>query len=504
MGNLKKRGFLILPTILSIFIVGMLGVALSAIYGGMFSTLSAGKGASQAQQYAAVESEYVKLQGYDNADNVVHGWKTMEALTGEDDGKNWESKVTLERTKKTDSGNTVKVMKVATRKNGDLISRYSSEVPLVEGYDVYSKAEIDQMFTTLSSQISQLSSDLDAFKKATADNFTTINNNINQIKSNLDDLSKMLGTETQARIDADKAISNTISNETKARQDADKALSNQIDSLKSSLTDLQSALNTEVSNRQAADKALQSNIDSETSARKAADAAEANARKQAISDLQAQINSKYDELYNLYKGLKSRLDGNEFVKSKNGENNIALKYEQKDGEDKKTLHAYVDGVEVPLASQNADTSSDGIIKRTEELVLIFVPHYKFVYATSSGSGGTSGTPLIKADGSVIASLFHYTYVDAVFSDGCKINILTKKEVENGVYLSGGLTTGYAEVHEGSVQKSAENYIEEHLDSFKEQAFTMMPEAKNATRIYIEGPNYLSNGPVYNEFFPNNT
>lgn len=351
MGNLKKRGFLILPTILSIFIVGMLGVALSAIYGGMFSTLSAGKGASQAQQYAAVESEYVKLQGYDNADSVVHDWKTMEALTGEDDGKNWESKVSLERTKKTDSGNTVKVMKVATRKNGDIISRYSSEVPLVEGYDVYSKAEIDQMFTTLSSQISQLSSDLDAFKKATADNFTTINNNINQIKSNLDDLQKMLGTETQARIDADKAISNTISNETKARQDADKALSNQIDSLKSSLTDLQSALNTEVSNRQAADKALQSNIDSETSARKAADAAEANARKQAISDLQAQINSKYDELYNLYKGLKSRLDGNEFVKSKNGENNIALKYEQKDGEDKKTLHAYVDGVEVPLASQ---------------------------------------------------------------------------------------------------------------------------------------------------------
>lgn len=100
MGNLKKRGFVILPTILSIFIVGMLGVALSAIYGGMFSTLSAGKGASQAQQYAAVESEYVKLQGYDNADSVVHDWKTMEALTGEDNGKNWESKVSLERTKR--------------------------------------------------------------------------------------------------------------------------------------------------------------------------------------------------------------------------------------------------------------------------------------------------------------------------------------------------------------------------------------------------------------------
>lgn len=51
------------------------------------------------------------------------------------------------------------------------------------------------------------------------------------------------------------------------------------------------------------------------------------------------------------------MDGNEFVKSKNGENNIALKYEQKDGEDKKTLHAYVDGVEVPSASQGISSEA---------------------------------------------------------------------------------------------------------------------------------------------------
>ena len=79
-------------------------------------------------------------------------------------------------------------------------------------------------------------------------------------------------------------------------------LENRINTLSTQITNIN--INTEVSNRQAADKALQ-----------------------------------------------SRLDGNEFVKSKNGENNIALKYEQKDGEDKKTLHAYVDGTEVPLGSQ---------------------------------------------------------------------------------------------------------------------------------------------------------
>lgn len=365
----KRKGIILINAVLASIIVGLVGIALASIYSGMFSTMSAGKAGSQGEQMAAVETSVIKMKGYDESDSVTHGWKDMSDLVGED-GKQWESKVTLERTKTTDDGNTVKVMKVAVRKTGDLISRYSAEVPLVEGLDVYSKDEIDQMFTTLNSQISQLSSDLDAFKKETADNFTNIINNINQINANLDDLQKMINAETQARVDADKAISNNLSNETKARQAADAALSNQIDSLKSSLTDLQSALNTEISNRQAADKTLQgninseaaarqaadnklqNNINSEANARQAADAAEAKARQDAINNLQAQINSKYEELYNLYKGLKSRLDGNEFVKSKDSANNIALKYEQKDGESTKSLHGYVDGVEVPLASQN--------------------------------------------------------------------------------------------------------------------------------------------------------
>lgn len=342
----KRKGIILINAVLASIIVGLVGIALASIYSGMFSTMSAGKAGSQGEQMAAVETSVIKMKGYDESDSVTHGWKDMSDLVGED-GKQWESKVTLERTKTTDDGNTVKVMKVAVRKTGDLISRYSAEVPLVEGLDVYSKDEIDQMFTTLNSQISQLSSDLDAFKKETADNFTNIINNINQINANLDDLQKMINAETQARVDADKAISNNLSNETKARQAADAALSNQIDSLKSSLTDLQSALNTEISNRQAADNKLQNNINSE-----------ANARQDAINNLQAQINSKYEELYNLYKGLKSRLDGNEFVKSKDSANNIALKYEQKDGESTKSLHGYVDGVEVPLASQNKASSSN--------------------------------------------------------------------------------------------------------------------------------------------------
>ena len=70
----------------------------------------------------------------------------------------------------------------------------------------------------------------------------------------------------------------------------------------------------------AADKVLQSNIDSEASARKAADAAEANARKQAISDLQSALNTEVSNRQAANKALKSRLDGNEFVKSSQGSN----------------------------------------------------------------------------------------------------------------------------------------------------------------------------------------
>jgi len=76
-----------------------------------------------------------------------------------------------------------------------------------------------------------------------------------------------------------------------------------------------------------------------------------------IKDLLAKIpvlENRINTLSTKASDLLSKMQGNEFVKSKNGENNIALKYEQKDGEDKKTLHAYVDGTEVPLGSQDSN------------------------------------------------------------------------------------------------------------------------------------------------------
>ena len=351
--NLKRRGFLLLEGVLLLAVLSALSVGTTAIFSGQFNTMNAGKQASQAQQYASVEGTYVRVKGYPNVDDLTHDWKDMSDLVGTEDGANWESKVEVARTAKTDDGNEMKVIKLSVRKKGDIVSRFSEEIPLVSGLEVYTKDEIDSMFDTVDSEINNLNSDLDAFKNETASNFTNIINNINTINDNLETLRQMIEAEKATREAAINAEHNAwmaaLQNEQAARTARDAELTSQIKSLQDSLDKLQAAINTEVNQRKAADTALQNNINSEASARKAAD----STLQKNIDTLQNDVNSKYSELKNLYNNLKGRLDGSEFVKSKDSANNIALKYEQKDGESTKSLHGYVDGVEVPLASQNS-------------------------------------------------------------------------------------------------------------------------------------------------------
>ena len=350
--KLKRRGFLLLEGVLLLAVLSALSVGTTAIFSGQFNTMNAGKQASQAQQYASVEGTYVRVKGYPNVDDLTHDWKDMSDLVGTEDGANWESKVEVARTAKTDDGNEMKVIKLSVRKKGDIVSRFSEEIPLVSGLEVYTKDEIDSMFDTVDSEINNLNSDLDAFKNETASNFTNIINNINTINDNLETLRQMIEAEKATREAAINAEHNAwmaaLQNEQAARTARDAELTSQIKSLQDSLDKLQAAINTEVNQRKAADTALQNNINSEASARKAAD----STLQKNIDTLQNDVNSKYSELKNLYNNLKGRLDGSEFVKSKDSANNIALKYEQKDGESTKSLHGYVDGVEVPLASQD--------------------------------------------------------------------------------------------------------------------------------------------------------
>lgn len=378
--KLKRRGFLLLEGVLLLAVLSALSVGTTAIFSGQFNTMNAGKQASQAQQYASVEGTYVRIKGYPNVDDLTHDWKDMSDLVGTEDGANWESKVEVARTAKTDDGNEMKVVKLSVRKKGDIVSRFSEEIPLVSGMEVYTKDEIDTMFDTVDSEINNLNSDLDAFKNQTAANFTDIINNINTINGNLDTLRQMIEAEKATREAAINAEHNAwmaaLQNEQAARTARDAELTSQISSLQDSLSKLQSALNTEISQRkaedsklEAADNNLQQQINKEV-----AD------RKSAITTLQNDVNSKYEELKNLYNNLKGRLDGSEFVKSKDAANNIALKYEQKDGESTKSLHGYVDGVEVPLASQNKTSSSN--IGIPDYSKAIYINWYGYTYYDS--------------------------------------------------------------------------------------------------------------------------
>lgn len=357
--KMKKKGFILLPVIMGVIILGILGVGLTSLYTGTFSTLSAGKAASQAQNNAQIESEMIRVRGYDDA--KAHDWQDMKAYLGDEEGEKWASKVEKVREEKDQENRNVKIMKVSVKKNGEIISRYSEEIPLVQGLDVYTKDEMDALLNQLHTEINNVNTDLQDlqdFKVSTNKNFATINKQIDQINKNLDTLSNRITAEEKARKNEDAAIRADIANKYSTIQ-------TQITSLKDSLNDLKSALNKEISDRKTADTNLKNDYTSK------------------ITNLANTVNTKYSYLETLIQGLKGRLDGNEFVKSK-AKQNISLQYLQGAGESKKTIHAFVDGVDVPLSSQSkasAKTVSD-----------IWVNGTKLHVAYSDGSGKDMDMP----------------------------------------------------------------------------------------------------------------
>ena len=318
--KMKKKGFILLPVVLGVIILGILGVGLTSLYTGTFSTLSAGKAASQAQNHAQIESEMIRIRGYDNA--KAHDWNDMKEFIGETEGAKWESKVEKVREETDQENRNVKIMKVSVKKDGEIISRYSEEIPLVQGLDVFTKDETDALLDEIRTQLSSVDTDLQNFKITTNNNFATVNKQIDQINKNLDVLSQRIAAEETNRKNEDAAIRADIA-------DKYSTIQNQITSLQNSLNDLKGALNKEISDRIAADNALKSDYTSK------------------INSLADVVNQKYSYLETLINGLKGRLNGPEFVKSKAGQD-ISLQYDS----NKKEMLAYVNGVQVPLSSQD--------------------------------------------------------------------------------------------------------------------------------------------------------
>ncbi len=86
----KLRGFMILPAVFMVILLGLLGVAFLQIYTGQFSALSANRKALQAQQFAQSEADFLRNVSYDELDTAAHARKAIDGTTG------WMSEVTID------------------------------------------------------------------------------------------------------------------------------------------------------------------------------------------------------------------------------------------------------------------------------------------------------------------------------------------------------------------------------------------------------------------------
>ena len=323
----KKKGFVLLPVVLATFIMGMLGIGLASMYSGTFSTMNAGKAASKAKDFATIEGNYVKLNGYDTASSMTHDWESLSDLVGPD-ATGWQSKVETSSTATSADGNQVKVMKVAVKKDSDIASRYTYEVPVVQGKDSYTKAEIDAMMSVVNGNFTKVNNRIDAMIEDTNNIKTQINNlyaDMDSLNKNLDKLHTLVENYrtsllnsingVQGNLDAEIAARKAAdASESSARQSADNALNKRCDNIDGKIKDLQGALsNTQervkslegrVSSLEGRTKnledrasALESGLDAETKARIAAD--------KSITD---ELHSVRDNLTEKYKALKTSVD----------------------------------------------------------------------------------------------------------------------------------------------------------------------------------------------------
>ncbi len=335
----KTKGVFVPGLVAGLLIVGLLSVSVATITSTTFSTLGGAKTASQAQQFGQVETEYMKVMGYNNVNSLIHERKSMEDLVGEE-GKKYQSRVEVADTTSNGEGRTVKVLKINVYKGDELNSRYSEEVPLVSGLDYSEKFDaLNALIDALTNRVNALEinlNNLSADLANLANRVTRAENNIAIINSNLDRLEELINNNADA-IKANKAaidkntqdISNISTQLIQVKGD--------ISDLRSSLSNLSTRLEQEIADRQAGDTNLQNNINT----------------------LQGSINTVKADLASLKTSvdvITGRLNGKEFVRNKDKVNDISLNYENGD-DGNKTIVAYVDGTKVPLSSQGSDSDS---------------------------------------------------------------------------------------------------------------------------------------------------
>ena len=135
--NQKKKGMLALEAAMALLMVVMASYGVAATSAMEFSQMAASRTAKQAEQYAELEADYLRMVGFYHFDdgstvyNEPHGRQNMTKIVGDEYGSEWESKVTHVNDITVDKFTSVKVARIDVYKTGDGdVPRFTLEVPL--------------------------------------------------------------------------------------------------------------------------------------------------------------------------------------------------------------------------------------------------------------------------------------------------------------------------------------------------------------------------------------
>ena len=127
----KVGGYVLLETVLAMIAFSMLSMAFFTIFSGQFSMINSSADAMQAQQYAEIDAQQLRLMNYYDLED--EGAKSRSAMTSWSNPDNlWEDEITIGNEIVIDDYTQSK-QRIATIKiyrQGDTLPRFSFEVPV--------------------------------------------------------------------------------------------------------------------------------------------------------------------------------------------------------------------------------------------------------------------------------------------------------------------------------------------------------------------------------------
>lgn len=120
-----KKGFAAFASVLVISVLLLIGSGIFTILASNVSMIKSSGEALQAQYFAQLEADMLKLVPYDELDNIDNNWQTFS------NDENWQYKVKIGPEQNIDNTDAkMKIASIYVQKTGDMLERFSLQVPL--------------------------------------------------------------------------------------------------------------------------------------------------------------------------------------------------------------------------------------------------------------------------------------------------------------------------------------------------------------------------------------